>query len=86
MAHSTRLLAVLSAAALCAASCGVPDLGSKEERIPRASLDAEAGPPLPDNSIFEPAGSAEPRPVLDTPLKGTYKPDGKSAKERIPAI
>ena len=86
MAHSTRLLAVLSVAALCAASCGVPDLGSKEERIPRASLDAEAGPPLPDNSIFEPAGSAEPRPVLDTPLKGTYKPDGKSAKERIPAI
>lgn len=81
--------AACTVALVGATSCSVPQRltpQQDEKAIPQASLNSEAGPPLPNNSIWESAGSIEPHPRTKVPVTGTYRPDDKTPRERIPDI
>ena len=79
----TAIVATCSVLALAGCDIrSVPPLESPEQQ----ALDASPGPPLPEGSTIEEAGSTAPKQEDDTKLKGTYRPDDKTAKERVPDI
>ena len=90
MRYRARLTAPLTAivatcSVLALAGCDIrsaPPLESPEQQ----ALAASPGPPLPEGSTIEEAGSTAPKKEDDTELRGTYRPDGKTAKERVPDI
>lgn len=86
MRYRAQLIAIVTACSgLALASCdirSVPPLELPEEQ----PLDASPGPPLPEGSTVEEAGSIAPKKEDDTELQGTYRPDDKTAEERVPDI
>ncbi|MDO5032308.1 glutamate ABC transporter substrate-binding protein [Corynebacterium sp.] len=53
---------------------------------PAAQLDATPGPPLPENAEIEKAGTVPPKEASTQEPIGSFRPDDKSAKERVPEI
>ena len=84
----TRLtLATLACfcAALPLSSCDVrtaPPLEAPAEH----ALDSRPGPPLPEGAEIEKAGSTAAHRASDEEIKGSYRPNDKKAKERVPDI
>ena len=84
----TRLaLATLACAcaALPLASCDVrppPPLEAPAEH----ALDSQPGPPLPEGAEIEKAGSTAAHRASDEEIRGSYRPDDRRAKERVPDI
>ena len=72
-------------AALPLASCDVrstPPLEAPAER----PLDSRPGPPLPEGAKVEKAGSTAAHRASDEEIRGSYRPDDRKAKERVPDI
>ena len=72
-------------AALPLASCDVRSTPPLEAPAERA-LDSRPGPPLPEGAKVEKAGSTAAQRASDEEIKGSYRPDDKKAKERVPDI
>ena len=72
-------------AALPLASCDVRSTPPLEAPAEHA-LDSKPGPPLPEGAKVEQAGSTAAQRASDEEIKGSYRPDDKKAKERVPDI
>lgn len=84
----TRLtLATLACAcaALPLASCDVRSTPPLEAPAEHA-LDSKPGPPLPEGAKVEKAGSTAAHRASDEEISGSYRPDDRKAKERVPDI
>ena len=84
----TRLtLATLACAcaALPLASCDVRSTPPLEAPAEHA-LDSKPGPPLPEGAEIEKAGSTAAHRASDEEISGSYRPDDRKAKERVPDI
>ena len=82
-------LVLASLACVCAAlplaSCDVRSTPPLEAPAEQA-LDAKPGPPLPDGAKIEKAGTTPAHRASGEDIKGSYRPDDKKAKERVPDI
>ena len=82
-------LVLASLACVCAAlplaSCDVRSTPPLEAPAEQA-LDARPGPPLPDGAKIEKAGTTPAHRTSGEDIKGSYRPDDKKAKERVPDI
>ena len=80
-----RLVAALTALGLVLSACAVPDFTPRNDAlsIPR---DSATGIPLPAGARVEKAGTRQGTEVEEYALRGSLKPDGRTAAERIPSI
>ena len=80
-----RLVAALTALGLVLSACAVPDFTPRNDTlsIPR---DSATGIPLPAGARVEKAGTRQGTEVEEYALRGSLKPDGRTAAERIPSI
>lgn len=84
-AWPAALLVLSSAVALSA--CEPEPPSAPDPILPStANLDSTPGPPLPEDAIIEPAGSGEVSKQSDAEAYGSYRPDDKTPKERVPEI
>ena len=77
-----RLVAALTALGLVLSACAVPDFTPRNDAlsIPR---DSTTGIPLPAGARVEKAGTRQGTEVEEYALRGSLKPDGRTAAERI---
>ena len=82
-------LALATLACICAAlplaSCDVRSTPPLEAPAEHA-LDSKPGPPLPEGAEIEKAGSTAAHRASDEEIRGSYRPDDRKAKERVPDI
>ena len=83
--HATLAALACLSLALQLAACDVRSTPPLEAPAKHA-LDSRPGPPLPEGSKIEKAGSTSPHRAKDEELKGSYRPDDKKAKDRVPDI
>ncbi|MEX3517445.1 glutamate ABC transporter substrate-binding protein [Corynebacterium camporealensis] len=84
-----RLLTTAASVAVCAltlSACAQETTNEPLLRPDNVDLNTDPGPPLPAGSHIEKAGTIDPAPRVDADIEGSYRPDDKTPKERVPDI
>lgn len=81
---STAALGAVCALALSA--CAQETTNEPLLRPDSVELNTDPGPPLPAGSHIERAGTIDPAPRVNADIEGSYRPDDKTAEERVPDI